>query len=181
MTTATEQKRGPGRPRKVEQAEDAPIPGVTPEPAPTPAQLIQSLHDSGTPIKVVRHLRGWLDEHPDATPTALYDHMAAEEKAGTLNVGTLRKAGKLIHGSRFEPECLVKLAPGEELERLREENDRQRDQIAEQSARILGLTNANTLLQERINEATKTISVLRAGRSTEELQAAGLNVHAADL
>lgn len=132
--------------------------------------LLAYLAETGTSANRLRPLEVWLKENPKATADDLYRHM----EQTCQYQGTLRKAGKWLFGDAFEPENVVKLAPADEMLRVREENERIKSNVAGLQADKLGLINQNKFLQEQIAELTRQISFLKMGKSREELAQIGL-------
>lgn len=138
--------------------------------APKAKQLVGHLKESGTPTGRLRVLEAWVKDHQEASAEDLYRWMDSEN----LPTGTLRKAGKFIFGTEFEPEKLVQMAPADELLRLRQENDQLQARNAALSAEKLGLTQANQYLRDDNEVLTRKVAFLTHGKSKEELAAVGM-------
>lgn len=159
--------------RKAQPVEDVGEDTLMADPAAAPArELMVHLLETGTPNKLLKGVEDkFLRATPKATAEDLYRHLEAE---GVATPGTLRKAGKWIWGPTFEPESVVAQAPEEEITRLRRENEVLSNSNRTLSAEKLGLTNANTHLQQRVNDLQSQVAYLSQGRSPAELSVAGI-------
>lgn len=130
-------------------------------------QLLDWLESTGTGESRLRPARDAVRRLP---------HLGAEEVLALLEqsgcpVGTLRKAGKHVHGEDWEPARLVPADAAEELKLLREEVKLLRQAKADAAALARGTVNANNALRDRVAELTQQVAFLKFGKSSDDLAA----------
>lgn len=102
------------------------------------------------------------------------EHVYGHLKTLAFPRGTLRKVGRWIWGDHFEPDEGLTAHPAEELARLRSEIAQLRKILDEQSSRLLGLEAQVTIKDKLIGELTGQNTVLRQGRTAQELALLGI-------
>lgn len=153
-------------------------PPISPAPAraATAIELLDALVASGTPPKNLLFARGaFMDRDREATAEECFRLLEAAEDHGhePVNVGTIRKAGKWLWGSGWEPESAVLLAPADEIRRLRGEVANLDGQIAAANTTIGGLRHQIAYQGDKIKDLSSKVDWLRAGRPADELAAIG--------
>lgn len=173
----TEQERDMG-PEPIRPKAQRPESGAAKAPAKeaTAAELVEYLIGSGSNPLRLADSPEWIRENPAATAEQCYRRLEAARDANPSAVaeGTLLKAGKWIWGPSFTLESAVLLAPAEEIGRLRGHIEALEKQLAMKNADLVGTQNQNGMLQDRLAELQRQVGFLSAGRSQEDLAAAGV-------
>jgi len=144
----------------------------------TGRQMLDGLVSDGTPKAVLKESEEWLKENRNATGENLYRHMEAvgcDGAQGRPSEGTLRKACKIVFGPTAEPAALVSSVPGEEINRLRAENESLRRTLEQKDSQRAVLAKQLELANETKNTAVRQLAVLRGGKTKEELAALGIS------
>ena len=129
-------------------------------------ELISHLDATGTSPQRLKPFIEWAKEQGDkATAGDLYRHL---EEQG-VPAGTLRKAGKWVHGDGFEPERAAITNPSDEITQLRETVARLEAKVREGQSRSLGLQKANNFLREQNEELTKKVAYVKASNGNPAL------------
>lgn len=139
--------------------------------------LIAFLKTSGSPPRLLREFDGWVsqqerDDDNPVTARELFEWYARpREEVGEPppKLGTLQKMARWT-GCKLE----TTVAAEEELEQLRQSNERLSNNIQFLSAEKLALTNQVGVMQRRINELQTQVEFLKIGKSPADLSAAGL-------
>lgn len=114
------------------------------EPAKNPADLIAYLKESGTPGHRLKPLETMLQIHPQTTAEECLEELGKQESS----LGTVRKAGKWIHGPEWEPASAVPEQAEDKISQLQRENANLRQQLEASTKKAAMYERRCNMLQE---------------------------------
>lgn len=131
--------------------------------------LIDYLVETGCPLKPLTDARAWLKDNPSANADKLYLHMEAHDDIDGVSLGTLERAGRWVYGDGHQVHRGAEQAPAEELAKLRGENEQLRRSLEQTSAQKRAYMLQRDIAQERANDATRKLQILRSKFDREDL------------
>lgn len=147
-----------GSERKVTQ--DKEVPPVTPDTPPVQANrganadaplmgLIEYLKGTGAPHYAITPLEALYHENPAATAENGLRLLIQLEKQNRVNIGTVSRSGKWVHGPQWAPERAYHEAPDEEIKNLRTQVEQLTQRLRNEQAEKRALTARLQYVQEQ--------------------------------
>lgn len=137
----------------------------------TAAEVLGHLRETGTPRALLEGADEWIESHKDAQGAAFYEWLAA--RPGMYG-GTIKKAGKFVFGSQFEPETAIPKSHQDKMDAMRDEIERLKEQLTRANTDKLSYIRQRDIANEKAQEMTRKVMALKVGKSRDELVAAGV-------
>lgn len=137
----------------------------------TSVEVLEHLRATGTPRALLEGADEWIETHKDANGAAFYEWLAARPG---MYQGTIKKAGKLVFGSQFEPETFIPQSHQDKMEAQQAEIEMLKGQLQQANTEKLSYIRQRDMANEKAVDMTRKVMALKIGKSRDELIAAGV-------